>query len=54
MPRYDYRCQACEHEFQVEEAIREHENTNHRCPECGSDTVERVFSSTFVQTSSKT
>ena len=56
MPVYDYRCLACEHEFQVVESISEHEahaTSATKCPECSSDEVKRVLLGAFVKTGKK-
>ncbi len=53
MPRYQYRCEACEHEFERPERIEEHETAHPTCPECGSDEVRQVFTSFFAKTSRK-
>jgi putative FmdB family regulatory protein len=53
MPRYQYRCEACDHEFERPEHMEEHETARPSCPECGSDSVRQVFSSFFAKTSRK-
>lgn len=53
MPMYDYRCEDCGNEFEIDEPMTTHEETKHECPECGSENLNRVFKA-FVQTSSKT
>ncbi|NIP77866.1 MAG: zinc ribbon domain-containing protein [Gemmatimonadetes bacterium] len=53
MPRYQYRCQDCEKEFERPEHIAEHETARPTCPECGSDRVQQVFTSFFAKTSRK-
>lgn len=42
MPTYDYRCEACGHEFQVEQRISE-EPIN-KCPSCGKKKADRMIS----------
>ena len=40
MPIYEYRCQSCDHRFEV--LVRGGEEP--LCPECGSKTLEKQFS----------
>ena len=40
MPRYDYRCTACDTVFEIEHGMREHPDVT--CPECGAPAT-RVF-----------
>ena len=43
MPTYDYRCNKCEHEFELFHSIKADPHTD--CPECGrSGSVERLIS----------
>jgi putative FmdB family regulatory protein len=53
MPIYDYRCEDCEHEFELRETMSEHESAKHECPKCGGARLRRVFAGAFVQTSRK-
>ena len=53
MPRYDYVCRKCGHEFQKIEKISEHGKKKIKCPECKSTRVDQVFSSVFVKTRKK-
>ena len=56
MPVYDYRCNHCDHDFVVIESLEEHEEhegTDPKCPECGSDDVQRVITSVNIQTPKK-
>lgn len=53
MPIYDYVCERCGHEFQVQERISEHERSKPVCPECESPKVGRVFTPAFVKTGRK-
>jgi putative FmdB family regulatory protein len=42
MPIYEYKCRACDHEFEVEQHLNDpHIKT---CPECGKDEVEKLIS----------
>ncbi len=57
MPEYDYRCEACQHEFTIELSISEHEqkDRNHgiHCPRCDSTRVKHVIGPITVVTSRK-
>ena len=41
MPTYDYRCNACDHEFELFQAITA--NPIRRCPKCKKLKVERLI-----------
>jgi len=41
MPTYDYRCNACGHEFELFQGITEAKKR--KCPECGKLRLERLF-----------
>lgn len=41
MPTYDYRCDACEHEFELFQSISE--PVKRKCPECGKRKLRRLF-----------
>ena len=41
MPTYDYRCNACNHEFELFQAISE--NPKKKCPDCGKLKLERLI-----------
>ena len=43
MPRYDYACRACEHEFSFLK-IRSDEELPKECPKCKSDKIEKLVS----------
>ena len=54
MPRYDYRCQACDALFELRMSMSEYAEGNKTvCPECGSSEVERTFTSVGVLTGSR-
>ena len=42
MPLYDFRCQACDREFELTSSIAERE-AKAVCPHCGSHDVRTVF-----------
>jgi putative FmdB family regulatory protein len=41
MPTYDYRCDACEHEFELFQSIKD--DPIKKCPECGKPKARRLF-----------
>jgi putative FmdB family regulatory protein len=41
MPTYEYRCKACEHEFEVFQSMKD--SPKRTCPECGKRTLERLI-----------
>ncbi len=41
MPTYDYVCDACEHEFELFQSIKE--NAKRKCPKCGKLKLRRLF-----------
>lgn len=41
MPTYDYKCNACDHTFELFQHIKE--NPVKKCPACGKLKVERVI-----------
>lgn len=43
MPTYEYRCDACEHEFEMFQSITA--GAIRKCPECGKLKVKRLISS---------
>ena len=45
MPRYDYRCPACETVFEVEHGMREHPEVS--CPRCGAP-MTRVLNTSGI------
>ncbi|MEJ2678039.1 MAG: zinc ribbon domain-containing protein [Gemmatimonadota bacterium] len=53
MPTYEYRCLECDEVFERPEHISEHTDAHPKCPICGSEKVEQVFSSFFAKTSKK-
>jgi putative FmdB family regulatory protein len=53
MPTYEYRCEACGHEFTTTLGIAEHERTKPQCPMCKSDKVQQCVSAVSVKTSRK-
>lgn len=41
MPTYDYECDACEHAFELFQAIND--PVKKKCPECGKNKLRRLF-----------
>jgi putative FmdB family regulatory protein len=44
MPTYEYRCNACAHEFEAEQRMSA--DPLKKCPECGKSKLERLISAT--------
>lgn len=42
MPTYEYKCNACGHEFEAFQSIKDEPLTT--CPRCGRDEVQRLIS----------
>ena len=54
MPNYDYQCAKCSKKFTKQQTFKDHDRGKRvRCPECGSEKVERVISAVFAKTSKK-
>ena len=53
MPTYDFRCGGCRKKFSLAMSISERERKRIKCPKCGSQRVEAVFSSFVAKTSRK-
>jgi len=41
MPTYEYRCDACAHEFELFQSMSE--GAKKKCPECGKMTLDRLI-----------
>lgn len=41
MPTYEYRCNACEHEFELFQSMSA--RTKRKCPKCGKNALERLI-----------
>lgn len=41
MPTYDYRCNACKHEFELFQSMSD--KPKRKCPECGKNGLERLI-----------
>ncbi len=46
MPVYDYRCEKCGRQFEVEQKITE--NPKKRCPKCGGKVTRLISNTSFV------
>jgi putative FmdB family regulatory protein len=53
MPTYDYRCEACGHEFEVVLSLTEHDKGKPACPKCQSQRVQQAVTAFSVKTSRK-
>ncbi len=50
MPKYEYKCASCGHQFSRVESMAARAEQLVKCPECSSTEVERVFSEFFAKT----
>lgn len=41
MPTYDYRCKACQHEFELFQSMSD--KPKRKCPQCGKNALERLI-----------
>lgn len=41
MPTYDYRCNACRHEFELFQSMKD--SPKRKCPRCGKSALERLI-----------
>ena len=41
MPTYDYHCDACEHEFELFQSIKD--DAKKKCPKCGKSKLRRLI-----------
>lgn len=41
MPTYDYRCNACNHEFELFQSMKD--SPKRKCPACGKNALERLI-----------
>lgn len=46
MPIYEFRCERCEHEFEIQQGMNDEHVS--RCPECRSSKTVRVFSPPII------
>ncbi len=54
MPAYDFTCKNCKKEFTAFYSIGEYQKSPAiKCPQCGSDNIQRKFSGVFAKTSKK-
>lgn len=54
MPTYDFKCEKCKKHFSLELSISDYSKKKRiKCPKCGSQKTERVFSMFTAVTSKK-
>jgi putative FmdB family regulatory protein len=53
MPTYEYKCQACKHEFTLIQSFKEYEKGKVACPKCNSKKVKQQISIFTAKTSRK-
>jgi putative FmdB family regulatory protein len=53
MPTYDLRCSGCRKKFTLTMSISDRDRKRIKCPKCGSQRVEAVFTPFFAKTSRK-
>lgn len=53
MPIYEYKCGDCHRAFEVSRSMADAAARDVKCPSCGSQQAERVYSSVFTKTSKK-
>ena len=53
MPVYEYFCRDCKHSFEAIFTIKEHDQTEVRCPRCNSRNVQQDVAEFFAVTSRK-
>ncbi len=47
MPLYEYRCDGCEHQFEIQQKLAD--APLKKCPECGKQKLAKVISATLFQ-----
>lgn len=53
MPTYEYRCEACGHQFVEILSMSKHDTFRPQCPQCKSDKIARIPGTVFVKASRK-
>ena len=53
MPKYDFRCQACNKKYSLALSIKEREEEKFKCPRCGSKKSQPMFGNFYAKTSKK-
>lgn len=53
LPFYDLKCSKCLKEFNIKASIKEKEEKQIKCPFCGSQELETIFSGINIITSKK-
>ena len=46
MPVYEYQCETCDHNFEIEQKIKA--KPKKKCPECGKNSLERLISPPMI------
>jgi putative FmdB family regulatory protein len=46
MPIYEYQCEECDHNFEIEQGVKA--KSKKKCPECGKNSLERLIFSPVV------
>jgi putative FmdB family regulatory protein len=54
MPFYDLKCSKCGEQFNIKASLSEREQNLIKCPECGSNNLEAVFTNVNVILNRKT
>jgi putative FmdB family regulatory protein len=53
MPSYEFECKKCKKIFTLVLSIDEYKKGKFKCPDCGSNNVQRVYSQFYAVTSKK-
>jgi putative FmdB family regulatory protein len=53
MPVYEFACQGCGAQVTLSLFLEDYEKKKSKCPECGSEKLDRLITSFAVQTSPK-
>lgn len=54
MPLYEFQCKKCGKNFEIRCSLNEYEKLKPSCPKCNCKEVQRVISSFYAKTKSKT
>ena len=53
MPVYEYLCRDCDKTFAITRSMSEAGATDVKCPSCGGNRIDRVYSTVYAKTSKK-
>jgi putative FmdB family regulatory protein len=53
MPVYEFVCRDCQKPFEMVRPMAEATATGVKCPACGSDHIDRMYSNVYAKTSKK-